>query len=157
MRTRTPLHERVLGRSKRTPSGCLEWTGYRMKNGYGTIGVSHGGGTKLVHVVVYEALVGPVPEGLELDHVKANGCTSRACVKALADEFGPAHLEPVTRHTNIIRGDGPAATRARAARRTHCRRGHPYDAPETYSGGRRCRRCRAAGARRRYWEKRRTA
>jgi hypothetical protein len=55
------------------------------------------------HRVAYELLVGPIPEGLTLDHVRDRGCTSTACVKAIADERGPAHLEPVTMEENVRR------------------------------------------------------
>jgi HNH endonuclease len=140
MRQRATLHERVLARVEQTPTDCWEWTGYRMKNGYGTIGVSHGGGTKLTHRVVYEALVGPVPEGTELDHL----CRNRACVN-------PNHLEAVTRHINIVRGQGPAATKERAARRAHCRHGHPWDDSNTHispQGRRVCRACKREAAKR---------
>lgn len=45
------------------------------------------------HRFAYEALVGPIPEGLELDHT----CRVKRCVN-------PAHLEPVTHRENILRG-----------------------------------------------------
>ena len=51
-----------------------------------------------LHRVVYEHRVGPIPKGLDLDHVKARGCRSRACVN-------PAHLEPVTTRVNVLRGE----------------------------------------------------
>jgi hypothetical protein len=85
--------------------------------------------------------MGPIPEGMTLDHVKANGCTSTACVKAIADEHGPAHLEPVTNRENVLRSDSISA---RNARKTHCPQGHPYDEANTYvsrQGGRNCRAC----------------
>jgi hypothetical protein len=111
-------------------SGCWEWTGAITRLGYGNAYV--GGRTMLAHRAVYEALVGPVPNGLTLDHL----CRNRGCVN-------PAHLEPVTHRENVLRGEGFAA---RHARKTHCPRGHPYDEKNTewYRGGRYCRACRTA-------------
>lgn len=62
------------------------------------------------HVVAYGILVGDVPAGLELDHL----CRVRMCVN-------PAHLEAVTHHENLLRGNAPAAINKR---KTHCKRGH---------------------------------
>jgi hypothetical protein len=112
---------------------CWIWTGGKAGGtGYGQI---HAGGcSHLAHRFAYELLVGPIPSGLTLDHVKARGCTSRACVN-------PAHLEPVTNRENILRGDGASA---RAARVTHCPHGHPYNAENTAlkaDGSRRCKTC----------------
>lgn len=78
------------------------------------------------HRVAYEEIMGPVPEGLELDHL----CRTRSCVN-------PSHLEPVTHRENMNRGD--VATR----RKTHCPKGHPYDEENTgiYNGYRNCRAC----------------
>jgi hypothetical protein len=84
---------------------------------------------------------------LPLDHVKARGCTSTLCVKAVADEHGPAHLEPVTIRENQLRGDGPAAINAR---KTHCPKGHPYVGDNILwrpDGTRRCRTCERAWTR----------
>jgi hypothetical protein len=78
----------------------------------------------------YAALVGPIPEGLQLDHL----CRVRRCVR-------PDHLELVTSRENSLRGIGPAAINAR---KTHCSKGHPYDAENTaiYEGdGKRHRYC----------------
>lgn len=65
------------------PGGCWLWPGSKSHDGYGKI--RRDGRTQLVHRVAYELHVGPVPDGLALDHT----CHTRAC-------FNPAHLEPVT-------------------------------------------------------------
>lgn len=70
------------------PDGCWLWPGYKQPNGYGQIWF--GGRTQSTHRVAYELHVGPVPDGLMLDHT----CHTRAC-------FNPAHLEPVTRVQNM--------------------------------------------------------
>jgi hypothetical protein len=116
---------------RNTPSGCWLWTGYVMPNGYGIFMSS--GGRVLAHRFAYQHLVGPIPEGLTLDHVKERGCTSRACCN-------PAHLEPVTMRENLLRGDG---TSGRNARKTHCPQGHPYDEANTSLVRNRTRQCRA--------------
>ena len=66
--------------------GCWEWTGRKDRDGYGLYG------NRRAHRVVYEALVGPIPEGMTLDHL----CFNRSCVK-------PEHLEPVTQAENYRR------------------------------------------------------
>jgi len=104
------------------------WAGPLDKDGYGR----HKG--QGVHRLVYLALVGPIPSRLELDHVAAWGCTSRACCS-------PWHLQPVTRRENVLRGDSFAG---RNARKTQCDHGHLYTAANTYrrpDGHRDCRIC----------------
>lgn len=106
-------------------AGPLSW------NGYGIFWY-HGRRTR-AHRFAYQLLVGPIPDDLPLDHVKARGCTSRACVN-------PAHLEPVTLAENILRGEGITAVNAR---KTHCIHGHPFSPENTRRerNGRKCRTC----------------
>lgn len=107
--------------------GCL---------GYGRIRM---GGVQIgAHRISYEAFIGPIPDGLEIDHL----CRVRSCVN-------PAHLEPVTQAVNTARGNSPTAIWARESR---CKRGHPLagDNIARNAGGRRlCRTCRNARDRRR--------
>jgi len=114
----------------RKTSGCWEWTACRTKSGYGIIGA--GGRHAYAHRVAYELCVGPIPEGLTLDHL----CRNRGCVN-------PAHLEPVTMRENLRRGDSPVG---REARQTHCLRGHPLSGPNLRTDRRGHRYCRACCA-----------
>lgn len=72
--------------------GCWLWRGGQDGKGYGRVFV-FGRGAMGAHVATYELLVGPVPEGLHLDHL----CRTPLCVN-------PAHLEPVTNAENVRRG-----------------------------------------------------
>lgn len=91
-------------------SACWIFTGSRThpEHGYGQIGVN--GVKKLAHRVTYEEMIGPIPEGLTLDHL----CRRRLCCN-------PWHVEPVTHRENVLRGVSYCAT---AAAKTHCPAGH---------------------------------
>lgn len=107
---------------------CWIWTAARSDTGYGN--AWFGGRCQGAHRLVYEMLAGPIPDGLQLDHL----CRNRACVR-------PDHLEPVTQRDNILRGSGPSA---KAAAMTHCPRGHEFTAENIYitpNGRRQCRAC----------------
>jgi len=122
---------------------CWIWNGFTTKKGYGL--VSHSGYlSPSAHRAVWQLEVGPIPEGLQLDH----HCLVKSCVKPIADEFGPAHLEPVTNAVNMAR--------AKALRLT-CRRGHSFAGNEIIrpNGTRTCRTC--TQERTRAWKKARYA
>lgn len=133
---------RLAARSTIDPAtGCKIWHGARLKN-YGVIRVN--GKSRRVHRVAWEAVNGPVPDGLELDHTchtkadcdRGNECPHRPC-------WNTDHLEPVTHAENVLRGDSPSA---KHARQTHCKRGHEFIehlTTRTKSGGRSCYLCRA--------------
>jgi hypothetical protein len=118
-------------------SGCHLWLGAVNESGYGKIDSGgRRGRTLKAHVVAYELAKGPVPPGLELDHL----CRVPCCVN-------PDHLEPVTRRENTIRGDCPEVTRKRFAARLYCVNGHELKAENVRverAGAyfrRRCRKC----------------
>lgn len=81
--------------------GCWLWTGKTAgstaRYGYFQPGTKSTDPHVPAHRFAYEQFVGPIPEGLELDHVKARGCSSKLCVN-------PEHLEPVTHAENRRRG-----------------------------------------------------
>lgn len=107
-------------------TGCWQWIrGGFGHEGYGAVWDRKKKKTVKAHRYVYEMLVGPIPEGLTLDHL----CRNRRCVR-------PAHLEPVTWSENIRRGEMPNMI----VRRTGiCRRGHSDMAQ--WKNQRRCRVC----------------
>lgn len=117
--------------------GCWKWLGFLNDSGYGMFKAYSDRSMMLAHRYSYELHVGPIPEGLQLDHL----CRNPACVN-------PGHLEPVTHEENVRRGNAGHNMRSK----THCPQGHPYagDNLYVYDGRRHCRACgRAATARHR--------
>lgn len=109
-------------------TGCMWWTGHIGAGGYGTLWAD--GKNRKAHRLAYELWVGPVPDGLELDHL----CRNRSCIC-------PAHLEAVDHRTNVVRGIGPTSSNAS---KTHCVNGHPLSGENlriTYVGTRMCKAC----------------
>ena len=103
-------------------SGCWLWLGSLSGNGYGAI--QYRGRQIVAHKLSYEAHIGAVPAGLELDHT----CRLRCCVN-------PRHLEPVTHKVNLNRSSliGRGAGTAQTAK-THCPQGHEYTPENTRVG-----------------------
>ncbi len=104
--------------------GCWVWTGAFGREGYGRTSDGKGHGRiALSHRVSYELEIGPIPDGLHIDHL----CRNRACVR-------PSHLEPVTQAEN----------NRRSATKSVCVAGHPMVDPNLYyrsDGRRECREC----------------
>lgn len=94
---------RLLDMTEITNDGCWLWRGCKTPGGYGHSSLN--GKATVAHRVAYQLIVGPIPEGMDLDHL----CRNRACVN-------PAHLDPVTRRQNLVRG-----VKARG-----CVNGHQY-------------------------------
>jgi len=107
--------------------GCWLWTACKNQKGYGRFGI--GNKTYLAHRVSYEMHVGPIPAGLQIDHL----CRNRMCVN-------PDHLEVVTTQENTRRGNAGK----HHAHKTHCPQGHEYAGDNLYikpNGGRDCKTC----------------
>ena len=110
------------------------WTASKDAKGYGQFKLD--GNKVRVHRLAYEHWIGPIPEGLQIDHL----CRVKHCAN-------PAHLEPVTSGENTRRGLAPLALAAMRSARTHCKRGHEFTPDNTYiakagsSQGRGCRTC----------------
>lgn len=124
------LRQRLEAGTRRNDSGCWIWQRTHDRDGYGVIKVNRRT-LQFVHRVSYELHTGPIPDGLQLDHL----CRVRDCLN-------PSHLEPVTSLTNTMRS--PIAPAAINSRKTRCNNGHPlagvnlYTAPDN---SRQCRTC----------------
>jgi len=103
-----PIHRPDLG-------PCWEWMACRTRSGYGHfhVGSRTDGSMRQVrpHRLAYETLIGPIPEGLQSDHL----CRNRPCIR-------PNHIEPVTGSVNCLRsplmgrrGEAHGAAKLRAA------------------------------------------
>jgi hypothetical protein len=127
---RGDVRARLLAKLDRS-GPCWLWTGSTDGGGrYGAIGVE--GRLRRAHRVAYELFVGPIPDGMDIDHT----CRVTLCCN-------PEHLEPVTHRENVLRGEAPTA---RNARKTHCVRGHELAGANLQirasDGGRLCLACR---------------
>lgn len=121
---RPETEARFLAKIRKTET-CWQWTAATQSRGYGCFGLE--GRVVLAHRVAYELFIGPIPEGLTIDHT----CRNKLCVR-------PDHLQAITNALNNRR-------RGLAARSTPnypC--GHPRDEGNTLvktRGGRECRTC----------------
>ena len=126
--------ERFMSHVRIADDGCWQWTGWCDSRGYAKTTAVGRKGKDWAHRVAYQLFVGPIPDGLTIDHL----CRNTSCVN-------PDHLEPVTRRENIRRAK---------PERTVCRHGHSLaDAytDRTPAGflHKKCRTCTLARVRRR--------
>ena len=97
------ISERYVEEDRGHTSPCWIWQLYVAKSGYG---YGHDPETHqgaLAHRLSYEEHVGPIPDGLVLDHL----CRVKTCVN-------PKHLEAVPQRTNVHRGNAGSNLRAAA-------------------------------------------
>jgi hypothetical protein len=117
--------ERFWKKVIKSDNGCWEWIGGKNPDGYGSFGLA-GGKVTSAHRWSYEKSIGPIPNGLTIDHI----CRNRACVN-------PDHLECVSFIENILRGTGWTAINKRKGT---CPAGHEYDKTNN-RGSRICSEC----------------
>lgn len=108
---------------------CWLWKGYVAPGRYAQFKVD--GQPHLAHRWSYMTFVGPIPAGMQIDHL----CVTPRCVR-------PTHLEPVTGRENLLRG---RTFQAENAAKTECVNGHPFDEANTHITPKGTRRCRACG------------
>lgn len=134
-----PVANRLAAKLMPIPEcGCMVFTGYLNREGYGIIRARKGSGVRGAHRVAYELAKGEIPAGHEIDHK----CRVRSCCN-------PDHLEAVTPRENTLRSNGVTAINAR---KTHCIRGHllseENNRPDTRKMGHRgCKICAALSKR----------
>ncbi len=110
-------------------SPCWNWIANINNHGYGMF--SYGGSKRAAHTIMYRLVVGEIRSGLECDHL----CRNTRCVN-------PAHIEPVSRRENVLRGVSGCAVNAR---KTQCEYGHELSGKNLVlpaDGSRQCRKCR---------------
>ncbi len=129
----TAVLERFWSHVRKTPT-CWLWEG-SANQGYGRFNL--GGRSVMAHRFAYEITVGPIPDGLQTDHL----CRTPLCVN-------PEHLEPVAGAENNRRSLSPSAINAQ---KLTCDGGHPLSGENLYvspDGMRGCRECRNEASRR---------
>lgn len=97
---------------------CHVFRGTKTQKGYGQISIKNK--SVLVHRLVWEREIGPIPKGLEVDHQ----CRVKSCCNV-------DHLRIVTQKVNLTENVVGSCWQLEAAK-THCPRGHPYDEANTY-------------------------
>lgn len=127
---------------KGAPDDCWPWTTGHNGHGYGIH--TWDGRQQPAHRIAYTLTIGPIPDGLQLDHT----CHTTDCTGDTQCEHrrccNPAHLQPVT---NAENSSGDRARRHRGHQVTHCPKGHEYTPENTRIGNngyRNCRTCERA-------------
>lgn len=132
----TPAIDRFLTKIEVQPDECWHWTAARHPLGYGAFRPEGRRRVVRAHRWSYEFFVGPIPPGLQIDHL----CRNPRCVN-------PDHLEPVTPGENVRRK--PVSVNQNTYK-THCQQGHEFSPENTHiapNGQRICRACRRNRAR----------
>jgi hypothetical protein len=121
--------ERFKAYVKVVETDCWLWQSTKTRNGYAQFRVN--GKRWLAHRWIFLRTIGPIPHGLELDHL----CRVRNCVN-------PLHLEPITHSENVKRGNNSLRLFSQL---NICRRGHPLEGSNVMldkkRGSRRCKIC----------------
>lgn len=115
-------------------TGCEIWIGASNGSGYGRAWVD--GRAQMVHRMRYEREIGPIPDGMELDHFACDNGAGGCC--------NPRHCRPVTPRENQLRGD---TISSQNSAKTHCPHGHPLDGRDN-RGSRYCKTCKREWMRR---------
>ncbi len=125
--------------------GCWLWQWGLTEHGYASF-IGDDKRPVYAHRWSYERFVGPIPEGLVIDHL----CRNRGCVR-------PDHLEPVPQRVNTARGTSNGAV---ARTWETCLHGHPRTPENTYvrrNGWIMCKPCARASVMRSYYAKKAVA
>lgn len=120
-----------------TTGPCWRWTGGHNGLGYGQFHKrsSDGRRQRYAHRFAYELFVGPIPEGMTIDH---------ACDRGREGCLTPSHLRLMPMVDNVRRSESNILMRK--SRQTHCKHGHPLSGDNLYvtpDGRRQCHICRA--------------
>ena len=138
-RKRTDPITRLFDGAHETAGGC--WLSTLSPKASGYVRIWDGERSVAIHRFAYELWVGPIPDGMTIDHLchdpascSPGPCQHRACMN-------PEHLAVVPMRENVLRGGGPSARNANASACVH---GHPLDGSNLFitpKGWRMCREC----------------
>lgn len=114
------LPDRFWSKVEKTKT-CWIWTASKDRHGYGHFW--HEGRLRLVHRLIYETLVGPIPEGKVIDHI----CHTRHCLR-------PDHLRIATNQENVEYKDGARKDNLTTGVRNVTKRGNGFRVKVTHLG-----------------------